>query len=272
MSLGIPGDAVMALLLGALIIQGIVPRAAADHPARRHLLGPDRQLLDRQHPAGHPQRADDRRLGEAAEHPLRYLYPSAMFFVCIGVYAANNDMFQVGETLVHRRGRLHPAAARFPSGADPARLRARPRFEENFRRNIRHRGAGEEITVEDLDRAVGDRFRKNDRLLLRTDQNTVYDGSPEWMARAPYLGHDGADWCIEKGVSILGYDFYHGGMPKNSDKPYYARKLSANNIMTMPYLTNLGAVGDERFTLVSLPLKMIGVEASPIRAVALLAA
>ncbi len=25
--------------------------------------------------------------------------PSAMFFVCIGVYAANNDMFQVGETL-----------------------------------------------------------------------------------------------------------------------------------------------------------------------------
>lgn len=138
--------------------------------------------------------------------------------------------------------------------------------------DIRHRGAGEEITVEDLDRAVGDRFRKNDRLLLRTDQNTVYDGSPEWMARAPYLGHDGADWCIEKGVSILGYDFYHGGMPKNSDKPYYARKLSANNIMTMPYLTNLGAVGDERFTLVSLPLKMIGVEASPIRAVALLAA
>ena len=138
--------------------------------------------------------------------------------------------------------------------------------------DIRHRGAGEEITVGDLDRAVGDRFQKNDRLLLRTDQNTVYDGSPEWMARAPYLGHDGADWCIEKGVSILGYDFYHGGMPKNSDKPYYARKLSANNIMTMPYLTNLGAVGDERFTLVSLPLKMIGVEASPIRAVALLAA
>ena len=101
--------------------------------------------------------------------------------------------------------------------------------------DIRHRGAGEEITVEDLDRAVGDRFRKNDRLLLRTDQNTVYDGSPEWMARAPYLGHDGADWCIEKGVSILGYDFYHGGMPKNSDKPYYARKLSANNIMSVAY-------------------------------------
>ena len=32
--------------------------------------------------------------------PYKYLYPSALFFVCIGVYAANNDMFQVGETVV----------------------------------------------------------------------------------------------------------------------------------------------------------------------------
>src|SRR5262249_57069926 len=31
--------------------------------------------------------------------PYKYLYPSAMFFVCIGVYADNNDMFHVGEVL-----------------------------------------------------------------------------------------------------------------------------------------------------------------------------
>ena len=57
--------------------------------------------------------------------PYRYLYPSALFFVCIGVYAANNDMFQVGEDAGDRRIRLRPAAPWFPSGADPARLRAR---------------------------------------------------------------------------------------------------------------------------------------------------
>jgi putative tricarboxylic transport membrane protein len=109
---------------------------AAHQPARRHLLGPDRELLDRQHPAGHPQRADDRLVGEAAEHPYRYLYPSAMFFVCIGVYAANNDMFQVGETLVIGlvgyillRLDFHPAPILlgFVLG---------PRFEENFRRSL----------------------------------------------------------------------------------------------------------------------------------------
>src|SRR5262249_36313824 len=31
--------------------------------------------------------------------PYKYLYPSTLFFVSIGVYAANNDMFQVGETV-----------------------------------------------------------------------------------------------------------------------------------------------------------------------------
>jgi putative tricarboxylic transport membrane protein len=134
MSLGIPGDAVMALLLGALMIQGIVP-------------GP--QLIS-QHP--------DIFWGLVASFwvgnillvllnvpligiwvkmltiPYKYLYPSAMFFVCIGVYAANNDFFQVGEVLIIgmvgyillRLG-FHPAPILlgFVLG---------PRFEENFRR------------------------------------------------------------------------------------------------------------------------------------------
>src|SRR5512147_280220 len=66
--------------------------------------------------------------------PYKYLYPSALFFVCIGVYAANNDMFQVGETVligilgyVLLRLGFHPAPILlgFVLG---------PRFEENFRR------------------------------------------------------------------------------------------------------------------------------------------
>jgi putative tricarboxylic transport membrane protein len=134
MSLGIPGDAVMALLLGALIIQGIVPgpQLISQHPdifwglvasfwignillvlLNVPLIGVWVKLLT---------------------IPYRYLYPSALFFVCIGVYAANNDMFQVGETLaigifgyVLLRLGFHPAPILlgFVLG---------PRFEENFRR------------------------------------------------------------------------------------------------------------------------------------------
>src|ERR1700726_467355 len=134
MSLGIPGDAVMALLLGALIIQGIVP-------------GP--QLIS-QHPDIFWGLIASFWIGnillvvlnvpmigiwvKLLTIPYKYLYPSALFFVCIGVYSANNDLFQVGETLfigivgyVLLRLGFHPAPVLlgFVLG---------PRFEENFRR------------------------------------------------------------------------------------------------------------------------------------------
>ena len=134
MSLGIPGDAVMALLLAALTIQGITP-------------GP---LLISQHP--------DIFWGLIASFwvgnillvflnvpligvwvkllaiPYRYLYPSALFFVCIGVYSTNNSLFQVGETLV-----IGVAGYVFLMlGFHPAPILLGfvlgPRFEENFRR------------------------------------------------------------------------------------------------------------------------------------------
>jgi TctA family transporter len=134
MSLGIPGDAVMALLLGALMIQGIVPgpQLIKEHPdifwglvasfwignillviLNVPLIGLWVKLLT---------------------IPYKYLYSSAMFFAAIGVYAANNDMFQVGEMAVigffgylFLRLGFHPAPILlgFVLG---------PRFEENFRR------------------------------------------------------------------------------------------------------------------------------------------
>jgi kynurenine formamidase len=45
--------------------------------------------------------------------------------------------------------------------------------------------------------------------------------------------------------------------------------LSERGIITMPYLKNLDRIGKERFTLIAFPLNIIGAEASPVRAVAL---
>ncbi len=35
-----------------------------------------------------------------ARDPFRYLYPCALFFICVGVYSTNNEMFGVLQTLV----------------------------------------------------------------------------------------------------------------------------------------------------------------------------
>jgi TctA family transporter len=134
MSLGIPGDAVMALLLGALMIQGIIPgpQLIKEHPdifwglVASFWIGNILLVL-----------LNVPLIGlwvKLLAIPYRYLYPSALFFTCIGVYAANNDMFQVGETIVIGafgylllRLDFHPAPILlgFVLG---------PRFEENFRR------------------------------------------------------------------------------------------------------------------------------------------
>ena len=136
--------------------------------------------------------------------------------------------------------------------------------------DVRHRGGMEAITVDDLETALSDALRPGDRVLLRTDVNETYDGSPEWMARAPYIDPPAVDWLGENEVSLVGFDFYHGNGPRDADPAYStSRHCAEAGVLTMPYIRNLAAITRRRFTLVALPLKVIDVEASPVRAIAI---
>jgi arylformamidase len=133
--------------------------------------------------------------------------------------------------------------------------------------DVRHRGPKDAILAEDLENSVGALFQPGDRLLLRTDNNENYDGSPEWMARAPYLADEAVAWCARRDAAIVGFDFYHAAEPVQDRNSCTTRKLLERGILTMPYLTNLKAIIKTRVTLIALPLKMKDVEASPVRAV-----
>jgi len=134
MSLGIPGDTVMALLLGALMIQGIVPgpQLISQHPdifwglIASFWIG-NIMLVVLNVPM----------IGlwvKLLAVPYKYLYPSALFFVCIGVYGANNDMFQVGLTLVIGMFGYILLLLGFHPAPILLGFVLGPRFEENFRR------------------------------------------------------------------------------------------------------------------------------------------
>jgi|SRR5450631_4483105 arylformamidase len=137
--------------------------------------------------------------------------------------------------------------------------------------DLRDKLPGKQITERDLANSVGGRIRKGDRLLLRTDHNNAYDGGSEnWMKESPYLTIGATMWCIEMGVVIVGYDFYHGNDEPGAPRVFHnSRTLSEHGIITMPYLKNLDRIEQDRFVLIGLPLKLIGAEASPVRAVAL---
>ena len=133
--------------------------------------------------------------------------------------------------------------------------------------DLRHRVPGGAVTAADLERAVGDALQRGDRLLLRTDCNKEYF-APDWAKRAPYLTRDAVAWVIERGVVLVGFDFYHGADEPDSNVVFYtSRTFGENGVVTMPYLNNLDRITRTRVTLLALPLKMLGVEASPVRAV-----
>jgi putative tricarboxylic transport membrane protein len=136
MSLGIPGDPVMALILGALLIQGIQPgpQLITEHAdlfwgliasfwignvllviLNVPLIGVWVKLL---------------RL------PYRYLYPAALFFIAVGVYSTNNSLFEVGEVMVFGLMGALFAALDFPVAPILLGFVLGPMVEENFRRAL----------------------------------------------------------------------------------------------------------------------------------------
>jgi kynurenine formamidase len=133
--------------------------------------------------------------------------------------------------------------------------------------DLRSAVPGKPITEKDLERACGDAIRKGDRLLLRTDCNKDYY-APDWQKRSPYLTMGAVRWCLEKGVVLVGYDFYHGNDEPDAPRTFNSsRTFSEHGVITLPYLNNLDLIKGRRVTLFALPLKMIGAEASPVRAV-----
>lgn len=100
MSLGIPGDAMMALILGALLIQGIQPgpQLVTEHPdifwglVASFWVG-NLLLIVLNIPF----------IGlwvKLLQVPYKYLYPAALFFIAIGCFSTQNSLFEVGEVLL----------------------------------------------------------------------------------------------------------------------------------------------------------------------------
>jgi putative tricarboxylic transport membrane protein len=136
MSLGIPGDATMALILGALLIQGIQPgpQLISEHPdlfwgliasfwvgnvllivLNVPLIGIWVKML---------------------QVPYRYLFPSALFFIAVGVYTTNNSLFEIGEVLVFGLVGAVLIALNFSVAPILLGYVLGPLVEENFRRAV----------------------------------------------------------------------------------------------------------------------------------------
>jgi putative tricarboxylic transport membrane protein len=134
MSLGIPGDAVMALILGALVIKGIQPgpQLITEHPdifwglIASFWIGNVLLVI-----LNVPMIGVWVRLLRV---PYKFLYPAALFFIAIGVYSTKSSLFDVGEVALFGIMGAIFLWLDFPIAPIALGFVLGPMLEENFRR------------------------------------------------------------------------------------------------------------------------------------------
>lgn len=136
LSLGIPGDAVMALMLAAMMIHNIQPgpQMMISHPTifwgliASFWIGNVMLLM-----LNIPLIGIWTRL---LSIPYRFIFPSILLFVCVGVYSANNSIFDVKVVLLLGVAGYVLSALRFEPAPLLLGVVLGPMVEENFRRSL----------------------------------------------------------------------------------------------------------------------------------------
>ncbi len=121
------------------------------------------------------------------------------------------------------------------------------------------------ITVADLEAAGARREEMaRRRLVLRTDWATGHYTSPDLYTHNPYLSEDAAVWLAEAGIDALGLDFaVDSGHPYPNHYVFLGREIPL-----IENLIHLGDIPTEAFTLVAMPLRVVGGDGGPARVAA----
>ncbi len=119
-----------------------------------------------------------------------------------------------------------------------------------------------EIGPTDLDDAAGDRVRRGDIAVLALAPNS--SGRVKLTVFA-------SQWLWDKGIKMLVLDHRIGigSSPSWNEERTVLTSLFANEIPVVRGATNTDQLSDERFAVMALPMRIEGVEAWPVRVVAL---
>ncbi len=128
--------------------------------------------------------------------------------------------------------------------------------------NIEDKESVQPVELENLDIEPGDALLfKTDNSISGRCRNGVFSES------FVYLSPETAAFCVEKKVSLVGIDYI--SIEKYGDEAFPShRKILGYNILVLEGI-DLKEVPQGRYTLICLPLKIKGGEASPVRAILL---
>ncbi|MEM7236163.1 MAG: cyclase family protein [Planctomycetota bacterium] len=121
-------------------------------------------------------------------------------------------------------------------------------------------------TVEDLASA---NVQAGDRLLLRTDWYKRH-GTPEYRDELPRISLELAEWLVETNVALVGVEGPSVADVGNmKELTSVHQTLFRGGVVIVEGLANLDLIQSPEVTFVALPLKIVGGDGSPVRAIAI---
>jgi len=138
----------------------------------------------------------------------------------------------------------------------------------------------EGITAEDLERR-GQKIRKGDIAIMMTrfDERRSIREREFWM-HFPYMEKSACEWLVDRGIKTYGVDFppdystryFLGEKPEKAigDRAEFTTHFIflPKEIGLIEYLCNLGSLRQDVVQLYALPLKVVGLDGSPARVIA----
>jgi len=108
-----------------------------------------------------------------------------------------------------------------------------------------------------------DDLRRYPRVILETGWEARW-GKPEYFSDHPLITGEAAQFLVDCGAQLVGID-----MPSVDRPPFPAHlALLSNDVVIVENLRNLREISDDVFELIVLPLKIVGRDGSPVRALA----
>ncbi|OMF26517.1 hypothetical protein BK133_20395 [Paenibacillus sp. FSL H8-0548] len=130
--------------------------------------------------------------------------------------------------------------------------------------DLTHKKAGEPIIISDFG-AYKDRIGEGTRLIFRTDWYKQYPHK-HYFTDFPYMTLELAQWLADRKIAMIGMDI---PTPNPTDFDPVHKILLGAEIVIVEALANLGDIGQEQFFFMAAPLKILGRDGSPVRAIAM---
>lgn len=117
---------------------------------------------------------------------------------------------------------------------------------------------------------IADRFKAGESLLLKTGWSHHVDNPEIYRDGLPRISESLANWCVDKGVNILGVEAPSVADVNDLEEVTRIHKiLLGGGVTIVEGLTNLDSITQEKVFFIALPLKVEACDGAPVRAIAI---